>query len=485
MSGVISYREYGAIGDGITDDFDAIVRAHEAAGASGAAVRADAGARYYIGGADKTAVIQTDTDWGDAEFFIDDTRVENRGSHIFKVASRRPPVPVTHIKALTKGQAKLPLELGQDALITVTDDDTMRFIREGPNQDGGTPQTDVFLVNKNGEVDPGTPLIWDFTGITSMTARPVDGETLTVRGGRFTTTANRDESKYTYYARGIGITRSNVVIDGITHAVTDEGEQGAPYGGFINISSCAHVTVQNCTLTGHKTYTTTGSAGVPVAMGTYDINVYSAVNVTFKDCRQFTCIHDTSRWGIFGSNHCKNLTFDGVEFSRFDAHMGVTNAAVRNSVLGHMGMKIIGRGVFLAENTKVHGREFIGLRPDYGSTWEGEVVIRDCEFFPAAPDVAIINGQNSGRHDFGYPCFMPRKITIDGFIIHDGGFAEGYAGPKLFGAFNDAGAHEESAEKYPYAVTEEVSVRNLTAASGMPLVISGNARLPRRAVERT
>ena len=55
----IYYSEYGASGDGVTDDFDAIISAHAAANEAGLKVRADAGATYYIGAARKTAQVQT------------------------------------------------------------------------------------------------------------------------------------------------------------------------------------------------------------------------------------------------------------------------------------------------------------------------------------------------------------------------------------------------------------------------------------------
>ena len=476
---IIRYNEYGAVGDGVADDFDAIIKAHAAANERGAKVCADAGATYYIGGTNKTARIQTDTDWGDAKFIIDDSKVEvgNRNSHIFNVSSKLPSARITTIKALGKNQEKLDLSLPHDSFIVVNDKTTKRYIRLGLNQNNGSDQTDVFVVDKNGNVNKRAPIIWDFDNITSMTAYPIDDETLTVRGGHFTTVANQAESKYTYYARGINVTRSNVRIDGLSHMITGELDHGAPYGGFLTISTCADVTVQNCKLSGHKTYGTVGSAGKPVSMGSYDISVNRSVNVTFKNCKQVNDIHDTKLWGIFGSNFSKNITFDTVEFSRFDAHMGVANATIKNSVLGHQGINIIGSGVFLLENTKVCGANFINLRGDYGSTFEGEFIIRNCEYIPrngAQSDAVLIAGGNSGRHDFGYACHMPRKITIDGLVIDDANPVKNYRGPKIFAAFNNAYKDETYVEKYPYVITEEVEIKNLSVKSGKPYIISNN-----------
>jgi len=475
----LSYSEYGAVGDGVADDFNAIIKTHEEANKTDRKVRADKGATYYIGAATKTARIQTDTDWSDAKFIIDDSKVsvENRNHQIFSVSSKLPSTQITTVKTLKKNQAKLDVSLPHDSFIVVTDNTTMRYIRFGLNQNSGAAQTDVFVIDKNGNVNANTPIIWDFDNITSMTAYPIEAEPLTISGGHFTTVANQAESKYTYYARGISVTRSNVLIDGLVHAVTGELDHGAPYGGFISVSNCANVTVQNCQLSGHKTYTTIGSANLPVTMGSYDIGVNRSANVIFKNCQQLNDIHDTALWGIFGSNYSKNLTFDTVEFSRFDAHMGVANATIRNSVLGHQGINIIGSGVFLVENTKVCSANFINLRSDYGSTFEGEFVIRNCEYLPRngkPSDAVLIGGSYSGQHDFGYPCYMPRKITIDGLVIHDANPPNNYGGPKIFGNFNNSYRNEEYVEKFPYTITEEVGIRNLTIKSGKPYIVSPN-----------
>jgi hypothetical protein len=205
-------------------------------------------------------------------------------------------------------------------------------------------------------------------------------------------------------------------VDGLEHRVTGEGDQGAPYGGFINIGDCAYVTVQNTILTGRKTYQTIGSAGVPVSMGSYDISLNRALNVSFVNCSQTNDINDGRYWGIMGSNYCKNLVFDNCTFSRFDAHMGVANATIRNSTLGHHGHQRHRQRDLTVENSTIYGRNLINLRSDYGSTWQGELVIRNCVFVPAGgrpTSASLIGGSYSGQHDFGYTCYMPERITIE------------------------------------------------------------------------
>ena len=480
----IYYSEYGAVGDGVTDDFDAIIKAHATANQSAdpnITICADEGAIYYISGANenhKSALIKTNTDWANAKFVIDDREVAHRYTPIFRVESKQTVVDIVS-EATTlnvkKNQEKFTLgsiantELQTNALISLTDKTTMRYIREGPNQDNGSPQTDAFIVDKDGNVDMNTPIIWDFDTVTSMTVHPIDTTSLIISGGHFTTIANQAESKYNYYSRGISVTRSNVIIDGLYHDITGELDHGAPYSGFISISKCANVTVQNCKLSAHKTYETIGAANTTVGMGTYDITVNNAVNTEFINCQQLNDIHDTSLWGIFASNHSKNIVFDTVEFSRFDAHMGVQNATIRNSTLGHMGINLIGGGTFLLENTKVCGYSLINLREDYGSTWNGDIIVRNCEYIPRngkPSNAVLISGRNSGHHYFGYTCYMPHKFDIDGLIIDDRNHPDGYSGPRIFGDFR----YDKQNAKYPYEPTRETDIKNVTVKSGLKLI---------------
>jgi len=476
-AGKVRYSDFGARGDGKTDDIDAIAATHAFANRHGLPVIADHGYTYYIGGSDRTANIQTDTDFGSAEFVINDTGVEDRSAHIFQVSSSLQPFDLEGISSLERNQRKIDVSLPAICLITVTDANVKRYIRYGPNQNSGSSQTDIFIADENGNVDMDAPIIWDFEQITEITARPLDDTNLSIKGGHFTTIANQAESKYNYHNRGIAIRRSNVIVDGLEHHITGEGDHGAPYGGFLNIRDCAYVTVRNTILTGHKTYRTIGSAGVPVSMGSYDITANRALNVSFVNCKQTNDINDRTYWGILGSNYCKNLLYDNCTFSRFDAHMGVANATIRNSTLGHMGINAIGTGLLIVENSTINGRTLVNLRSDYGSTWQGEFQIRNCIFVPSGgreASASLIGGSNSGQHDFGYTSYMPARILIENLYIDDSNHPEDYEGPAIFANFNPEMTDDSYQEQFPYVITEEVILKNVTTASGKPLRLSNN-----------
>ena len=475
--GWVRYSDFGAKGDGKTDDMDAIAATHAFANLHGLIVKADQGVTYYIGGKERTAVIQTDTDFGSAAFIIDDTDVQNHKASVFRVASNLRPFTLDGITSLKRNQEKIDVVLPQSSLITVTNSNVKHYIRYGLNQDNGSQQTDIFVVDKNGYVDMDAPIIWDFEQISNVTAIPLDTTTLNITGGRFTTIANKGESKYNYYSRNITVNRSNVVIDGLEHHVIGEGDHGAPYGGFINIRGCAYVKVKNTLLTGRKTYRTIGSAGKPVSMGSYDLLVNRGLNVSFENCRQTNDINDNTYWGIMSSNYSKNLIYDNCIFSRFDAHKGVANATILNSTLGHMGINAIGSGILTIENSTVQGKTLINLREDYGSTWQGEIVIRNCVFVPEGgkpSEANIIGGSYSGQHNFGYTCYMPERITMENLHIDDTNHPGDYEGPAIFKDFNEEMTDDTYQEKFPYIRTHEIILKNVSTASGKDLIISRN-----------
>ncbi|MBL9186674.1 MAG: hypothetical protein JNK23_04295 [Opitutaceae bacterium] len=477
----VNYEAFGAVGDGVADDLPAIVEAHAFANAHGLPVKTKADATYHLGRRALTAVIATDTDWSTSRFVVDDTDVENSRTSLFAVRSLLAPVTLA-IPRLTRDQRRLDVRPPRDCWVRVENNRKRIYIRRGLNQNNGTPQRDCFILRRDGTIEGD--IDWDYATITRVEARPIDEQPLTVRGGIFTTTANRlkADKGYNYWARNIAITRSNTTVAGLTHHVVGETDVGQPYSGFLSVSGCANVTLRDCFVTGHKTYTTIGSAGKPVSMGTYDVTANEVVNFTMIGCRMDN-ICDTTRWGVIGTNFCKNILLENCTLSRMDTHQGVSGTyTIRGCTLGHAGLNAIGRGTLTVENSTLNGRSLLSFRSDYGSTWEGTVVIRNCRWLPgcgAAIQPHVIAGSNDGQHDFGYPCFMPAKVTIDGLVIDDSRHPKDYQGPYLFTDPDGAKAAKE-ARPFPYRLTEQVTISRLTTTSGRKLRTSPDAEFNQR-----
>ena len=101
-NGLVHYSDLGAKGDGKTDDMDAIVATHAFANKYKLSVKADSRHTYYISGKSRSAIIKTDTDFGTANFIIDDTNVQNIKTNVFMVKSELIPFDINGIYTLKK-----------------------------------------------------------------------------------------------------------------------------------------------------------------------------------------------------------------------------------------------------------------------------------------------------------------------------------------------------------------------------------------------
>jgi hypothetical protein len=478
----IYYSDFGAKGDGVTDDFDAIALTHNYANKNNLPVRADADAVYYIGATTSAngAIIKTDTHWGNARFIIDDRSfVVESGSQsphrfpIFTIEPNHEPINLlekTNITAIAKNQKNLNLNgftPNFDMLVAIRDSSTVQRKNFGEATPWGGPsqKQDIIRIDKHGNIDPSTPVIWNFLNITELTAIPIDAQTLTLTGGHFDRRAHLNSFSHSYISRGIVIHRSNVHIDGFRHTVDDSGvifntlfernPEIASYAGTIITSRVADVSIANTYLTGHRT--------APNSVGSsYDILLQASVNVTLKNVHQLNSIIDNRFWGIMGGNDIKNITFDNVSFSRFDTHRQVHNVTIKNSEIGWAGILVTGGGLLHVENTIVrHGSRFIEFREDWGSTWEGGVKIINCAWEPLAGEgeLSLLHIVNDG-FDFGFNTFMPSKITIDGLVVL------GNRPLRLINPFDHRMA--------TFVLTEELTVKNLNRPLTVPHFMKRN-----------
>ena len=480
MCKFLTYEEFGAKGDGITDDIDAIIACHDEANKTGTPVKARNGARYYIGKS-ATATVMTDVDFGNAEFIIDDVDVP-RGEHkrpVFSVSSSFENYDV-RIASLGKDTKRVDFPHEGNVYVRVYNDNHKVFIRKGINQNAGSPMQDCFIADAEGNVK--TDIDWNFTEITRAHAKCIDDEPITLKGGTFITVANCQEEYFEYYGRGIKVKRSNVTIEGLTHLIIGEGECGAPYSGFLLFDECTNAMVKNCVLTPHLTYYAhklngihvPAGMGKPVPKGTYDFNASASIGVKAINVTQTVDIHDTRYWGTVTSNFSKDMYFEGCKLSRFDAHQGVTNVTLKDCEFGHQRVNLIGHGRAYLENCTVTGTVLVMLRGDYGATWDGDLTVKNCTLIAKTPGdkCLLFSANNSGDHDFGYVCSAPRTITVDGFTYDDSIEDKPFSIlPRYDASFNE---HEHP---FPYVSTKKLTVKNFKSASGKSYTVTADPSL--------
>ena len=459
----IYYKDFGAKGDGETDDFFAIQACHEYANEYGHTVNGTKGHTYYIGAANGTESIpvKTDTYWNLCSFIFDDRDVpdprqgKNYLASIFSILPDKESytltdskLPVTNIPSgsVTIGDWKP----GERVMVALYDNTKRHYIRYGVNMDNGKAQSELIIVNADGTIDPDTPVVWDYTTVSKMVVYPCDDAPITFSGGykgqedvnesgifdnfnsfeRATvyTYLNDAPSEYKYFARNFLITRSNVTIENIEHFVDEHtAETSAPYTGFIRLSYCTDITVEGMVFDKQKRFFTTGASGGSSNMGTYEIAAEYANRVTWKNCRQYNYFMEDGAvvgHGIMGTNYCKNLTFDNMVASSFDAHCNLYNATIKDTTCSNL--LFIGSGTIVFDNVTVYtdgNSAALILRDDYGATWRGDIKFKDIVLKTSKdnPTLSLISAAYT-NHDFGYACYLPERIDLDNAKIVKYGF---------------------------------------------------------------
>ena len=476
----VSYEDFGAVGDGKTNDFFAIKKAHDYANEHHLPVVTDESKTYYISetrnenGEVECIEIKTNVSFGETHFIIDDspyvpgdeTRVTAK--NVFVVASDYPVQTITDRESLSRfdgigdGTKKLDLKLGYPAMLVVYDENKHVYGRSGASFKGkpqalGPVMNEVLLIDGDGNIDESTPFTFEYETVTKLDIHRLDMEHITIEGGIFTTIAAHgpdgviDENlkrlkKFTYVMRGLCVNRSYTTVKGMRHYVKGEvtTEQhvyelkvGAHYKGFFHAYYANEVIFEDCVLTGRRYYH---------ICGTYDFSAHHVNIIRLKNCTQSNFYikpdeHDLPvpctaeeatgysmsispltknryHWGIGGTNFCKNMEYIGCTLSRFDAHQGLHNGKIIDTTI--TAITLTGKGKMILDNviwkSNGKGSTFISPRTDYGSTWEGDIIARDVHLKLADPEAFSLVGHSYHNYEYGYVCTVP-NIDFDGITI--------------------------------------------------------------------
>lgn len=502
----VTYEQFGAVGDGVADDAEALRKAHEYANEHGLKVLGRADGKYRIGAIDRSIPIMTETDWNGAEVIFDDTKVhwksDLRSVHVFNVMPSAPALRLEIPEGMTlkKGQTNVGMTFDKPCMLKLEDENEKIYKRYGENANGGVPKNEMILVDENGNVDPTTPIQYDYKALTKLTRYSKDEEPIAVGNARFSTyvlnpklTEPDYENNYCYYQRGMLVTRSNTTVHHIVHRIYGEDmtieidrngdgiidkwgadkSYGVPYHGFFTFHFCNNVKLTDCHVQGHQAYcffqgaTRDVKGGIRNEMGSYDINATDCINISFLNLVQYenkeTGEVITNRFmyhGIMGSNFCRNVVMDNCYVDRFDSHQGVHNARITNCTLG-FGILVIGGGELYIENVhRVSGSGFIHLRLDYNSVFDGDVVMKNCRMGEQMEKV--IEGRWIKFYN-GLPNRVTNSLTIDGLVCENPKVA-------LYSVW-DASREALNDDVNQLILPERVSIKNVYEKDGeTPLV---------------
>ena len=303
-----------------------------------------------------------------------------------------------------------------------------RWIRKGLNQDQGNNTNEILLFNSSSG-DLLTSVDFDYENLEMIRIFPIRNNGISIGNATIITRTNNkvypSDKKENYTYRGIRTRYTgNVALHNINHIIEEEAHpflseyQADPYAnlyyGVINLQSVGLVKLDSINLQAHRP---SCRPNQPNAFeGTYDLSLENAAfiyldNIGYGDYKKDMISSD--RWGVVSSNRCKNVFLTNSSINRFDAHRGITNLYVSNTLFGTHGLTLIGQGTFYAEHIIFdQAVRPIQLRQDYGACWNGNMYFDDVSIaLPYNSDpfsyTFLIYAFNTESWDFGYRSYFP------------------------------------------------------------------------------
>ncbi|MBO7304201.1 MAG: hypothetical protein J6V09_03180 [Clostridia bacterium] len=328
MKKTVSYRDFGVVGDGITNDFFAIKAAHEYANQNGCSVIAHPEDTYLISdtrdaeGNVHYVEVKTDVDWRGASFIIDDTNFMHfdgtgvTAQDLFIVLPDTEPVTVDDEDVLAEilgsgfdRSTERVVIPGVDypVMMTPYDSSNRVYRRRGFGSHVGGVTHEVVVLDKDGYVSDDTHFLFKYSALDSVKLTRLDEPHITLENATFTTRAshfdiverdaegNAIRSRNGYIQRGIEVMRSFTTVKNVKHYVTGEvtlaeqakGMLGPTYNGFFGATGAHAVTFQDCILTAKRCFRKNNVPGAGRGTsGSYDYTVNDSNLVIFKNCHQ-------------------------------------------------------------------------------------------------------------------------------------------------------------------------------------------------------
>ncbi len=255
----VYYDDFGAVGDGVTNDFFAIKRAHEFANEGGQTVMADGKKTYLISVADGAISVKTDIDFCGAKLIFDDRYVSHRenknsgfgkifyDSMLFRVDNDYPYLHADEemlaavnskkdkdgyiLRGLESGgkSEKINLKLGYPAMLLIKNAKLYSYIRYGFIGSEGAPQREVLLIDGDGNIDPSTPMLHDYKDITDIIIVRLDVRPISIKNASVETRASRVYHTVNYcLQRRFSIERPHVTFENMHHTISGEIPRAEP-----------------------------------------------------------------------------------------------------------------------------------------------------------------------------------------------------------------------------------------------------------------
>ena len=402
----ITLQEFGAKGDGVTNDAPAISAAFDYALANNVSVIQNSGT-FFLDGSTYINIKNLDTD-------LTGSVIKPSATYTGQIVISQPDVmttfgagssPVNAINSSTSVSRAAGSNLF-DGMVSNTDLNGS-FVQISTSQpmyifrDTAYTRMDLNRVYNRGNME--NSLRYGIgTNVTSIKSLKIRGAVQTVRG------LTIDESLTTRY-RIIYINQASRVLMKNTSFINRPVTQSFS-DTRMDIEDCYDVTVDGLFAPSVSDSVISGSD-----VYSYTIGLSKSMNVHIKHCSA-----NGEGWGATGSNNCANVTFEGCDLSRIDFHMPFQNyLKIDNCNIGRHGVLVTGIGDLDITNSTFNASpdtisNIIATRADAGGFFDGNLYMDNITLTgrrtAGTVGVAFINGTSTAGQ--GPSVGSPIKSTL-------------------------------------------------------------------------
>lgn len=392
----VTYEMFGAIGDGIANDYVAIKDTHNYANLYNKKVKGTYGKVYYIENIVESVLIDTDTDFSNSTFLLDE-----KSSNPLFISYDEEIEGLTNINLIIKGVKNIPNFPYMNSLVIIENSSIVECIREDNQQ---YIETEWFYIDEYGGI------VGDITktmsNYTSIKYKLVKNSYLTIENAIIKLKGNNTQ----YSTKFLDVRRSRTIINNIS-GFYDADNSSIHRLAFISINECYDVTLNNVNLPIFNS--NIGS----VRQGSYGLLAQYCVNLKLNNVNS---PQHSDKWGVMGSNKIKNLLIEKSNLNRVDCHYYIVNLEIKDSIIGEYGITLTGYGTINLNNVTFNGDNMIVLRNDYGGFFDGDIIMDNIKWKINSHndyDRIMISSYRNPDFDFKVGMFMCRNIDIKNIYI--------------------------------------------------------------------
>lgn len=412
ITNFVNPEMFGAVGDGVTNDYESLLNCHTYANEKGLQV-IYSNKNYFIATA-KGIEIKTNVDMSNAIITIDES-CYNYDNPIFRV------MPSSYVyrdlTEIEKGKVKLSdfsfIKEYKNSFIKIDSDDIFCKRQVSNGIDEYVYKKELFYVNDNGDIIG--EIVQQFDKPTKITISSGENSFLNIKLGKILLNGSQPTGINLTPVWGfLSVQRSRTIVDGMNVSLLNNNIFNGEYymNGFLRIRDTYGVILRNIKNIARKTPSTN--------RGSYCLSYHESINLLIENYEAFD--NSDQFWGSTSGHYVKDLVFLNCKTNRIDCHSWVHNLSVKNSDIYNGSIQLVGTGKLFLENVNLfHSSDdeisFLESRRDYSNYLDMDVQIKNCSLnvYSDINNVYLYNFYTDNSYDSLNSKIMCKSLRIENF----------------------------------------------------------------------